>query len=267
MRDGRVELTGRITEIDDGRAPGTPATGAASDVDRFVTTMMWAEGQGATGDPHGSWIIDPDIADELAGSSAALRRMATQDAQLIAGPLASERQRWMTTDRSAAHSARLRAPHPSHFTSVDAYVRAGPSGKPFRLGLFSSTEGLDGLGTMWRRYVDFSPGMYRPPWHTWALRVRPGAVVYEVTGATDWARLIVDNPRDADGMLYPDWASIGRRYDAVHVTARAVVAIDGMHLHVPRGVVAPSWWTVESTLWLRWCFSGTSLVDVQKSAR
>ena len=42
----------------------------------------------------------------------------------------------------------------------------------------------------------------------------------------------------------------------MHLTARAVAAVQGWKLDSAVGVGAPSFWDVETTVWLRWAFTG-----------
>lgn len=69
-------------------------------------------------------------------------------------------------------------------------------------------------------------------------------------------------------MLYPDWRAVAQRYDAVHMTLRAIAATQGLLFPTDEGQIAPTFWDVESTFWLRWCFrsvrqvaTGTSIAQ------
>jgi hypothetical protein len=54
-------------------------------------------------------------------------------------------------------------------------------------------------------------------------------------------------------VLYPDY----------FVTATKV---KGVSLQTPQGLLAPSYWDVETTFWLRWSFTAMTLVDTVQSA-
>jgi hypothetical protein len=46
------------------------------------------------------------------------------------------------------------------------------------------------------------------------------------------------------------------------MTQRAVVASQGLYFASSAGIIAPPYWDVESTLWLRWSFTSTELIEV-----
>ena len=58
----------------------------------------------------------------------------------------------------------------------------------------------------------------------------------------------------------PDWRSLTSEYDAVHFTPAAVCAIDGVAIRSSAGIIRPMCWSVESTLWLHWCFDSVELI-------
>jgi hypothetical protein len=138
-----------------------------------------------------------------------------------------------------------------------------PDAKPFGLGLFTSTAVFGGHGA-WRTYLDLQQGssLFPPPWYTWAVELEPAATVVEVSSAADWVELVESHPLRAGGLTYPDWASLGRNCDGVHMTVRAIAATQGIVLRLREGFAAPPYWDVESTLWLRWRVRSAELVDV-----
>jgi hypothetical protein len=86
--------------------------------------------------------------------------------------------------------------------------------------------------------------------------------VREVRCAADWAALVAEHPRPGDGGVHLDWSAAAAEVDAVHVTAGAVAAAQGLRLRTPAGPTAPAFWDVESTRWLRWCFTAVRPHDV-----
>ncbi|MGH3993459.1 MAG: hypothetical protein ACRDSN_13480, partial [Pseudonocardiaceae bacterium] len=149
---------------------------------------------------------------------------------------------------------------------------APATAKPFGAGLFTSTGVLGGHG-MWRTYLDRNrwSTLHPLPWHTWRLTPRPDAVVHEISSAAQWVDFVRSYPLRRGALVYPDWPSAARDLDAVHVTLRAIAAIQG--LRFPAGefpadefpadgaAVAASYWDVESTFWLRWSFTAAELVE------
>jgi len=70
------------------------------------------------------------------------------------------------------------------------------------------------------------------------------------------------------GLIYPDWSAIAQDWDAARITIRVIAAAQGLRLETSRGLLAPSYWDVETTFWLRWTFRSATLVEtVECSAR
>ena len=94
------------------------------------------------------------------------------------------------------------------------------------------------------------------PWTVWELDVLPSARVREITSATEWANLLAEYGVPTGGTVHLDWPAVAAEYDAVHLTLRAVAAVQGIVLRTPGGPAGPVLWDVESTFWLRWSFRG-----------
>ena len=60
---------------------------------------------------------------------------------------------------------------------------------------------------------------------------------------------------------------IAEKWDAVHVTAAAIVATQGFSFETGAGLIPPAFFDVESTVWLKWCFAGARLVDMAMHRR
>jgi hypothetical protein len=143
-------------------------------------------------------------------------------------------------------------------------TRVDPCTKPFGFGLFTSTAVVETPGMWWFYLQDHgepADGLFRYPWRVWALTPARPVTVYEVTGARQWTELVATHPVRHGELVYPDWRSITRAYDAVHMTAQAVVATQGLRFRSPVGEIAAPFWDVESTLWLQWCFGTPRLLD------
>lgn len=122
---------------------------------------------------------------------------------------------------------------------------------------------------MWRAYLDVNSGssLFLHPWHVWKLDVRQGVRIREISTAAEWAELISRYPLARDDLIYPDWPEVARDYDAVHLTVRAIAAIQGLRLQVRQGLLAPSHWDVETTFWLHWSFSSVMPVETANPGR
>jgi hypothetical protein len=212
-----------------------------------VLSMVTAEVDGKPLRPH--------LADTIVANSRLLGALAATIPDIVDGPASADAQCWVATGKPPHLPPGIATPSADHFSdprSLGALVAT----KPFGLGLFTSTA-IGGTPGMWWAYLQDhgGPGSpFLPPWQVWSLPLARNATIYEVTGARRWAELVASHPIRRDGLVFPDWLRISAAYDAVHMTARAVVATQGLRLRSSAGVVAAPFWDVESTLWLRWCF-------------
>ncbi len=83
----------------------------------------------------------------------------------------------------------------------------------------------------------------------------------EITSAAEWVELVLSHPLQERGLIFPDWKSVARHCDAVHMTLRAIAATQDLYFSSEQGIVATTYWDVESTLWLRWCFDSVRLIE------
>jgi hypothetical protein len=115
---------------------------------------------------------------------------------------------------------------------------------------------------MWRLLL--GPGgsfAYPLPRYTWKLKVERGVTVVEIGDATTWVEFVCTHARISDGRIFPNWAHIARSVDAVHLTLPAIVATQGFTFCTRYGVIPAAFWDVETTVWLRWCFTDAYLVE------
>jgi hypothetical protein len=212
-------------------------------------------------------ILNATTADEMVRASRMLAEITEYEPGLTTGPLRSNQQHWTRTGRHllppedipiSLEEERFIVP------SVDTGQRA--SVKPSYLGLYTSTATSAGC-SMWRALLGpYDSMMYPLPWHTWELEVNADIKIAEITSASSWVELVCSHGRASKGFLYPDWLKIAREFDAVHITLPAIAAAQGFYFSVPAGVIPPTFWDVETTFWLRWCFSGARLVETRDVA-
>jgi hypothetical protein len=210
----------------------------------------------------GSAVIDPAVADAMTASSRLLADIAEYEPSLTAGPLQHDHQHWTRTGKHALKIHNTPAPpdeadfvRPSAAPDQLAYV------KPFGVGLYTSTATSAGC-SMWRAL--FGPDesmMYPLPWYTWELQAKSNIRVAEITSAADWVAFVSTHLSIVGDSVYPDWVNIAEHFDAVHVTLPAIVAAQGFQFVTPEGVIPAAFWDVETTFWLRWCFSEARLVE------
>jgi hypothetical protein len=206
-------------------------------------------------------VVTAHDADVAVAASRLLARLGDVAPQIVSGSLDRSSQYWISTAKFPW--LKPRDPH----LSEDKFATVGsstvPSAKPFYVGLYTYT-GVAGSRGMWREYIEHavSGTGFERPWHVWKICASPSARVWEVNTASSWAALGMHYPLIKDGLIYPDWSAIAEDYDAVHLTAMAIAAIQGVRVSTEMGLLAPSYWDVESTLWLRWRFEALSEVEI-----
>jgi hypothetical protein len=201
-------------------------------------------------------IASPKDVDNLAQQSCLLSQLAELAPEIVTGPLHLGAQYWVGS--SYTPGADL-TPKESAFMAVSEATVKEASTKPFGVGFFTSTGVRGSFGT-WRLFLK---GYTRPrPWRTWAIGIIGRPVVREITTAAEWVEFVLAHPQRGGDLLFPDWVCVARHYDAIHMTLRAIVATQGLSFRTEQGIVAPTYWDVESTLWLRWCFGAARLVEV-----
>jgi len=203
----------------------------------------------------------PHVADEIVSTSRLLSSLRGIAPEVVTGPIRKERQYWIATGKPPF------APPVRPGLNREHFVAAGPgtsvSTKPFSVGLFTSTGMGDTYG-MWHLYLEAARSSLFPlPWYAWSVRPRDDARVLEISSATAWAEFVAAYPLRRDGLLCPDWNAAANVYDGVHMTLQAIIAMQGLSLQTGLGLLAPAFWDVQSTLWLRWVFSATRLVGIQ----
>jgi hypothetical protein len=206
-------------------------------------------------------IIEAHDADAVIGTSNMLTRLGAVAPQIVNGDLDRFSQYWVSTAKFPW--LKPRDAHLSEGKFVAVGDNIAPSTKPFYVGLYTYT-GFAGSRGMWREYIEraVSGTGFERPWHVWKIRARPGARVCEVDTASAWADLNMRYPLVKDELIYPNWSAIAEDYDAIHLTAMAIAAIQGVRISTEMGLIAPSYWDVESTFWLRWSFDTVSEVEI-----
>jgi hypothetical protein len=223
----------------------------------YTDTFMRAEaGSGA--------LIDPAAADQIAVTSRLLTEIGRYEASLVAGPLRTDRQHWVSVaEHGVPSDAASTRPRAGRFVAPSAATDQTAAIQPRDIGLYTSTATAE-RRSMWREYLELYRGstLYPLPWYTWEVRLRGrGARVAEVVSAAKWVEFVEAYARISDGLIYPDWESVASDFDAVHMTLPAIVAAQGFHFRTPQGIIPPAFWDVETTFWLRWCFSDAYLVE------
>jgi hypothetical protein len=182
--------------------------------------------------------------------------------EIVTGPLRLNLQYWVGAREPSGRPKRELTPGESHFIGVSDATPVETSTKPFYVGLFTAT-GVLGTYGMWRTYLDLNEysSLHPRPWHTWAVELHPNVAVQEIASASQWVEFVLSHPRREGELLFPDWNSVARQCDGVHMTLRAIAATQGLYFPTEQGFIAAPYWDVESTFWLRWCFDSVKLVE------
>lgn len=226
-----------------------------SDLAHFIDVLSWVT---PLGDPynHGPR-MRADVADEIMAECQLLQRLRKRAPIIMNGPLIPSDQFRVVTGRRRC-ADRLTE---SQFVGSDRAPEGLASTKPPNLGLFTSTGVFDTFG-MWWCYLELNRGssLFPLPWTVWSLDVHPSARVLEIDTATAWVEFVALEPVRRHGLLYPNWRVAGNAWDGVHMTVSAIAATQGVTFVAGADVVAPPYWDVESTLWLRWSFKAVEEV-------
>lgn len=206
--------------------------------------------------------LDPRTADVLTADSRLLSDLSHREPGIVRGPLMTRRQHWTRTGRHLC-SPHI-APSPSteaHFAAPSSRFINGPEVKPSHGGLYTSTVTSCGY-SMWRALLGpHGSSLYPLPWYTWNLTVTRRITVVEIDSAACWVDFVSSYPHVSDGSVYPDWPRISKEFDGVHITLPLIAAAQGFSFHTSCGTIPPAFWDVETTFWLRWCFSRADLVE------
>lgn len=235
-----------------------------ADLAYFITVIDGTAASLSAYDQKELIIAPPEEADSIMRNCCILSRIMHFAPSIVSGPLQLDSQFWVATGRPEHLPERNRTLSRDDFTDISVDSEETPfSTKPFNVGLFTSTGALATYG-MWRIYLDLHAAstLFPLPWYTWAVEVEHDVSVREIASAMDWVDFVQSYRTAKKSMLYPNWKRAAQDYDAVHVSLRAVAAIEGLSFQTPYGMTAPAFWGLESTLWLRWRIAEQSLREV-----
>jgi hypothetical protein len=209
-------------------------------------------------------LIDPAVADNMVEASRLIDDIAAYQPSLITGPLQTDRQHWAAVSEASVSADAVSAqPCPACLRVPSTAADQRAAMQPWAIGFYTSTATPEGR-SMWREYLELfrESTLYPLPWHIWEMEVDTNDIsVAEIVSARRWVEFVDAYALTSDGLVYPDWEKIARKFDAVHVTLPTIVAAQGFHFRTSRGLIAPAFWDVETTFWLRWRFSGAHLVE------
>jgi hypothetical protein len=270
LPDGVTELRGRVAALDSDVISGNSAAALASpgqnaiigDTEKFIGVLDEVT---STGDHSRTPTVAAADADAVVATCQLIRRLGHAEPELVTAGIASHPQYWISSGKPPWVPAREPKLSPGHFVAVAGLTRPR-NVNLFGAGLYTST-GFQGTQGMWRLYLDLGhySSTFLRPWYVWEVNSNTAARVYDLTTASQWEELALRYPLVNENLIYPDWRKIAQDWHAVHVTVRAIAAIQGMRLQTSRGLLAPSYWDVETTFWLRWSFVSVTPVEIVES--
>jgi hypothetical protein len=197
--------------------------------------------------------IDPREADAITEKCALIQRLRAQAPRVVDGPVDLTAQQWVH-HRPDHLPRRPEFPTAEAFVPVTAATVTKAATKPWEVGFFTST-GAWHRHSMWRVYQHAFYFMYPAPLPAWRMHVEPGVAVYEIGCAVDWVRFVADYPKIVDDRAYPDWPAVAKDWDAVHFTAFAIAATQGLVFPLGKAAIQPLLLDTEQTFWLSWRFT------------
>jgi hypothetical protein len=250
--EGVDEVRRRTSYLD---KPLTETLGS-SDLLESVVDLMGKVTDGYIVGTYGTpLLVAPLATDMIVESCAAVSHLARTLRSLITGPLDREAQEWTVASTTPLVSSPRQAELRQIYFKDTVSWQNTPQTKPARGGLFTSTRVKGIEKSMWRMYLESYGGTLFPkPWHTYQLKLVNNVRILEVSSAVRWANLVEKYPIESGGLMFPDWKRLGQEYDCVHMTIPAIIATQGLRLIGNKGIIAETYWDVESTLWLNWCF-------------
>jgi hypothetical protein len=206
-------------------------------------------------------VVDPRRADAAIAQSEMLVRLDGLCPWLSEQQVDGVEQRWIFTTKPPWVAASSDVPNPAAFSSAHVLDAEQTARRPLAAGLWTSSAS-DGYQGMWSTFLEqhATSELWGKPWRVWRMNSDPAARITQVTSAKDWAGLVDRYPLPGPRFVHPDWRAVAGDFDAVRFTPAAVCAIDGVSIEASAGRIAPTYVTVESTLWLRWRFTGAEQV-------
>ena len=210
---------------------------------------------------------------EAHGHADILRRiLALPAAAWWFEPLRRDSQTWVSHDGSPPSEGEFVAPT-APLTHWERYAQKSAG------GIYTSTMYGDispMLAAIGYGAGDLRPAFEKPPYAVWRMDVDDSARIYEIDGAHAWHRLCVEYPAEGNvggragnepdfsrdpRKLVPNWPAVAGDWDAVHLSFGGYLAAEQVRVESDAGWTYHWAWDCESTLWLRWKFTGCERME------
>jgi len=198
----------------------------------------------------------PDYGQRVAALAAEAPSLREDALRLVRSPAA---KRWFA-DLDRAQQVWVAPPasrdivEPTRF-HPDLTPFGGGTPKP-RAALWTTTS-IGSMASGWVLYLHIGEDSRPPPYSLWRFEPLPSARVYEIHEPLEWHSLCLAYPGEVyKDRLMPDWQSVARDWDAVHLSVGGLLTAEGVAVGTANSAKTElAGWSSESTVWFRWCFS------------
>ncbi|HEV3102901.1 MAG TPA: hypothetical protein VG426_11275 [Candidatus Dormibacteraeota bacterium] len=126
-----------------------------------------------------------------------------------------------------------------------------------RQAIWTSSPVRGGLPAGWIEWLVSGEDQRPGPYSVWRMLVGKEARIFEIHSPGDWHRLATTYAGVSSGReKNPDWMLVSRDWDAVHLSVGGLLTAQAVAVESEAGTTTLRGWDVESTVWLRWAFTG-----------
>lgn len=261
--DNLYWLRVRLDELDEAMARSVAAD-TSTVLSNFVVVMSSWTSTRVIDVGSRSVTVDPAGADQLVSTSRLLERLNDDVPEIVRAPLCRDRQQWIGVTRPKGSDSEAGS-HDAPKLTRELFRAPTGSGRlshrqPYQVGLYTSTLTSMGQST-WRLFLELGSeaSLHPRPWSVWRVLPAADSRIAEVNSAEAWLGFLNENGSIVGETVYPDWVSAACKYEGVHFTLSAIVAIQGFTFRLGEWLAAPVYWDVETTLWLNWTFDSATL--------
>lgn len=162
-------------------------------------------------------------------------------------PMDSDRQVWVSKTGERPIADKMEIDFSQYLPEVT---------KP-RKAIWTSSPVRGGFPAGWIEWLVSGEDQRPGPYSVWRLQVAESARVFEIHSPGDWHRLAVTYAGVSTGNeTNPDWSLVSRDWDAVHLSVGGLLTAQAVTVESEAGRATLRGWDVESTVWLRWAFTG-----------